>query len=65
MPIRIGGRLIETDGDLTKLSADDLEYCQDYYRICLSRLPDSPTLKSSLEAIEREIKWRAEDTWFK
>jgi hypothetical protein len=50
--------------DLTALNIWELAHYKDYIRACLTKLPDSPVLQSKLEAIEREVRWRAEDTKF-
>jgi hypothetical protein len=67
MPIVIHGRkphLIDTGDDLTTMNILELACYADYVKACLTRLPDSPVLHAKLEAIEREVKWRAEDSKF-
>ena len=66
MPIVVrnekGGMRLVRDYELAQLSLMELALYKDHIKACLTRLPDSPVLHNQLEAVEREVRWRNEDS---
>jgi len=63
MPIQLDGRMVSTNiEDIGKLTTKQLIGVKEYLQKCLRVLPDSPVIHNKIEAIEREVRWRAEDT---
>lgn len=59
-------RLIATGIErLTKMTWDELIAYEAFLWECMEKLPSSPTLATTLNAIHREVEWRAQDTEFK
>jgi hypothetical protein len=49
---------------LSRMSEKELKDYRHYLRACLTKLPDSPVIQESLEAVVRELRWRAENPIF-
>jgi hypothetical protein len=58
-------KLMNTTQQISKLPLDELVTYEAFLWECLEKLPFSPTITTSLNAIHREVEWRAQDTEFK
>jgi len=56
-------RLLLTDR-LTKMDMDELIAYEAFLWECMEKLPNSPNVVTTLNAIHREVEWRAQDTEF-
>lgn len=50
---------------LTKMSLSELEAYEAFLWECMEKLPNSPTIATTMNAIYREVEYRAQDTEFK
>jgi len=63
MPIQLDGRMVSTNiEDIGKLTTKQLIGVKEYLQKCLRVLPDSPVIHGKIAAIEREVRWRAEES---
>jgi hypothetical protein len=59
-------RLVATGIErLAKMTWNDLVAYEAFLWECMEKLPNSPTIVTTLNAIHREVEWRAQDTEFK
>jgi hypothetical protein len=50
---------------LTKMSLSELEAYEAFLWECMKKLPNSPRIITVLNAIHREVEWRAQDPLFR
>ena len=50
---------------IAKMSLDELQAYEEFLWECTKKLPNSPTIIDTLNAIYREVEYRAQDPWFK
>jgi hypothetical protein len=49
---------------LTKMSIRELVAYETFLWECMEKLPNSPNIVTTLNAIHREVEWRAQDPFF-
>ena len=50
---------------LSKMSMDELIAYEAFLWECMEKLPNSPSIANTMNAIYREVEWRAQDTAFR
>ena len=49
---------------ITKMSMRELEAYEAFLWECMEKVPNSPNIVTTLNAIHREVEWRAQDSIF-
>ena len=63
MQIVVGKKLVNTGmSTLARLTLAELEAYEAFLWECLEKLPHSPTIVTTMNAIYREVEYRAQDT---